>query len=101
MRAWLAALPLLASCATSVQTATENGKVVNFGCERGTMLSVTFFPDHAMLSANGEAPVRLEAQPVASGLSYMAPTRSIRGKGTDLTYNFARMAPEACTEIKD
>lgn len=97
MRALLP-LVLLAGCATASQPA-EN--TVRFRCERGTLLSVTFFEGHAMLSANGEAPVRLEAQPAASGFAYGSPRHSIRGKGTELSYAFARMAPEACTEIND
>ncbi len=88
---------LLAGCTTTAQ----QGITERFRCDAGTVLTVVFLEDHAMLRAGDEQPVRLDQQRTGSGFSYSSAARSIRGKGRALTYTMDGTARQECTAIDD
>ena len=70
---------------------------VDYACDRGGPLSVSFDRDRglALLSRGGEV-IELQAQPVASGFKYSNVKTTVRGKGDELIVEIGKMSPITC-----
>lgn len=66
-----------------------------YSCDRGMDITVVYSGDSArVIEAGGEFVLQRESS--ASGFSYISGTRSLRGKGDEITYAIGRMAPMTC-----
>jgi membrane-bound inhibitor of C-type lysozyme len=82
-----------AACTT---TSPTTARTVNFACDRGPPLTVTFEEDKATVTPEGGEPLTLPQEPAGSGFLYMTPQHSLRGKGDEVIWTVGRMAPINC-----
>jgi hypothetical protein len=89
----LTSLATLAACTTM----DEPERRVTYSCERGQDITVVYAGDTARVT-EGETEFVLQRQPTGSGFNYVSNTRTLRGKGAEVSYAVARMAPTTCRE---
>jgi membrane-bound inhibitor of C-type lysozyme len=96
----LAALPLLAAlsaCATPPPTWPPHpGDPVTFSCADGSTLTAVFTQDSATVTTR-QGTFTLPQQIMGSGIRYSDGMRTFVGKGKEMRWEFARMAPLVCT----
>lgn len=73
-------------------------RLVQFNCEGGQRLAITFDGRSARVEAGRGAGVVMQEQPVGSGFSYASKDQGIRGKGGDLTWTRADGTAVACRD---
>jgi membrane-bound inhibitor of C-type lysozyme len=92
----LAGLGLLVLAACAGTSSASEPTAVRFVCERGTVLSIRFEEEAALVDTGSGEPLRLPQEPSGSGFRYGTPRHMIVGKGDDLTWTVGRMVPEKC-----
>lgn len=94
----LAGMVLLAAGVAGLggcMTMGDEERRVLYACDRGPEITVIYAGDAArVIEAGGEFTLQREA--TGSGFSYISATRSIRGKGDEISYAIGRMAPTTC-----
>jgi len=74
------------------------GRLVQFNCNGGERLAITFDGRSARVETSRGASVVMQEQPVGSGFSYASKDQGIRGKGGDLTWTRADGTAVACRD---
>ena len=92
----LAAMLLLSGCATAAPEAADE---IAFTCADGRELRVAFTEDRARVTAP-QGTFALAQQPSGSGFIYSDGPRTLRGKGDEVRWEFARMAPLVCQRVR-
>jgi membrane-bound inhibitor of C-type lysozyme len=98
MRLLILGLLVMAGCA-GTSSASEPIKV-QFRCDRGTILNISFEEGVALVDTGSGEPLRLPQTVTASGFRYGTPRHMIAGKGDDLTWTVGRMMPENCRAVR-
>jgi membrane-bound inhibitor of C-type lysozyme len=101
MRAFLFAATALtlAGCASSpAGREPSDQRTVRFVCEAGETITVVFTDGRARLTDPQGRTFELAQRPAASGVWYEGARHVLRGKGQEITWSFARMAPRTCRE---
>jgi len=92
----VAAAFVLSACVGGPQT-TEPVRSVQFLCDRGQQLTVTFKDGYAHLEGVGIG-ARLQARPVGSGIHYAGDGHEIRGKGPEVVWTRPTGAVLTCRD---
>lgn len=84
---------LIAACAVKPVS-----RMVEYECNRGTMLSATFSADgkYVNISTEHVENLQLPAVPSDSGFIYSTGRHEFRGKGKEAMWSTGRMVPEDC-----
>ena len=85
-------------CVQSRPAGPPAGRLVQFSCNGGERLAITFVGRSARVEANRGASVLMQEQPTGSGFSYASKDQGIRGKGGDLTWTRADGTAVACRD---
>lgn len=98
-------IPLLAlaACQTPCPPATTGVTLVNFACEDGSDIAVTFSrgPDAAQIVQEGYAPLTLPTRNVGSGYRYAEEGAELRGRATVANWTRPGAAETLCRETVD
>jgi heat shock protein HslJ len=101
------AVALLLGCAPALLAASPHesqasgdpeARTVEYQCDGGQRLSVTFQGKTARLVDPAGRHATLDQHPAASGIHYEASGESLRGKGQELTWSRPGVAPVGCRE---
>lgn len=87
----------LSACATSeTSEPSKPGDPITFACADGSTLTATFAADSATVTTR-QGTFTLPQQVMGSGIRYSDGMRTFVGKGKEMRWEFARMAPLVCT----
>jgi membrane-bound inhibitor of C-type lysozyme len=87
---------LLAGC----QSIGGPGVSHYYECDRGLRLKVDYFPDRALVSANGSRAMNLKQVPTASGAGYEGGGYRLMTKGSGAIWSgLTKEAPYRCDEV--
>lgn len=90
-------LAALSACASSAPVwPPKPGAPVTFNCADGSTLTATFTDNSATVTTR-QGTFTLPQQMMGSGIRYSDGMRTFVGKGKEMRWEFARMAPLVCT----
>lgn len=93
----------LAACQTPCPPLSTGLTLVQFACEDGSDLAVTFSrgPDGAQIVQEGYAPITLPARGVSSGYRYAEEGAELRGRATVTNWTRPGAAETLCRETPE